>query len=367
MDIRTNRNPLPTPPRMVDMPQYFSSNRLSGEPMAIVKDDEESDTQSTRSEPLDEDRFQLSPIPSTATLPVSNLPHRQNFRALTAEDSDIEELKNKRANAFMRRSIDSIQYKPAVQRMASSSSMRVDQDVPMARSIPRGSVDVHMASCSSSPITSLIYRERERADESMQSRRPSTSSYAQPHDTEELDRFRQQTHKLHEVLELSHLATVDASRLEYAKKSYSPESSEPVSRNPSPLSNSSQPSQTLQNPLLQRPGLGQRTSSGTISRASTAAQQAERERARSLSLKEPPAASSSAVLQAAIARDRDRERDALTPTHQAITPQASSYHARRSSVSNSVRGRSSTSPITQPPGPSGLTRQLWATQEAQRA
>lgn len=369
--LKANRNPLPTPPR--ETRHYLTPERTTAEPMAIVEDDEPKNTEPTESDPIDEDRFQLSPIPSTATLPVSNLPTRQNFRALTAEDSDIEELKTRRANAFMRRSIDPIQIRPAMPRMNSNSSIRHDIDMPMARSIPRTSPDVHMASCSSSPNTSFQYasRDKERFDEAGPSssyngrpytstRRPSVSSTsyrADPDEQEKIERSRAQQ-QLRELLELNNLTNIDSSIFDsYRPKHHSPESSGPVTRNPSPVATSTMgpppAPHTLQNPLLQRPPL---------SRASTAAMQAERERARSLSAKESPLTPSQ-VSQAVAARDRDRE--SVTPSHQQIMPQASLYHHRRPST-GSMRGRSTTSP-TGPPAPSGLTRSMWAMQEAPRA
>lgn len=369
--MKANRNPLPTTPRVMEARHYFTPDRTTGEPMAIVEDDEPKDEPTEPKRP-DDDRFQLSPIPSTATLPVSNLPNRQNFRALTAEDSDIEELKSKRANAFLRRSIDPIQIRPVMPRMNSNSSIRHDTDVTMGRSIPRTSPDVHMASCSSSPNTSFQYsaRDKDRFDEPGTSsgfngrspaRRPSVSSSTQVRDQEEMERSRAQQQQLHELLELGQLHTVDTRILDtYQPKHHSPESSAPVTRNPSPVSstNMGPPSAPLQNTLLQRPPL---------SRASTAAMQAERERARSLSAKESPLAPSS-VSQAATARDRDRdrERESITPSHQQISPQASLYHHRRPSTS-SMRGRSSTSPTAAPNPPSGLTRSFWAMQDPQRA
>ena len=353
----------------MDTRQYFTPDRATGEPMAIVEDDELNDklTDATR---RDDDRFQLSPIPSTATLPVSNLPNRQNFRALTAEDSDIEELKTRRANAFMRRSIDPIQIRPTMPRMNSNSSIRPDIDVPMARSIPRTSPDVHMASCSSSPNTSYQFgpHHKDRFDEpGTSSGRPLVrrSSVSSPcvRDQDEAERSRAQQQQLRELLELEQLKTVDSSILDsYRPKHHSPESSGPVTRNPSPISTSTMGPPPMpgpiQNSLLQRPPL---------SRASTAAMQAERERARSLSSKESPLAPS--VSQTATARDRsdrDRERESVTPSHQQISPQVSLYHHRKPSTS-SMRGRSSTSPTTAPPAPSGLTRGFWAMQDPQRA
>lgn len=370
--LKGNRNPLPTPPRAMEARHYFTSDRISGEPMAIVDDDEVKDDEPAESDVIDEDRFQLSPIPSTATLPVSNLPNRQNFRALTAEDSDIEELKSRRANAFMRRSIDPIQIRPTMPRMNSNSSIRHDMDVNMARSIPRTSPDVHMASCSSSPNTSFQYvRDKERVDDPAinsgygarpSPRRPSVSSTSYPRDQDEQERLNQSRaqHQLRELLELNTLTTVDASILDsYRPRHHSPESSVPVTRNPSPVTNSNMGPpvpQSIQNPLLQRPAL---------SRASTAAMQAERERARSISSKESPLASSQAATARDRDRDRDRERESVTPSHQQISPQASLYHHRRPSTSG-MRGRSSTSPIG-PPAPSGLTRSMWAMQDPQRA
>lgn len=366
--LKAIRNPLPTPPRLVESHGYFSADRTVDEPMSIVNEDS---LEEQSADAREDDRFQLSPIPTTATLPVSNLPNRQNFRPLTAEDSDIEDLKSKRPNAYMRRSVDPIQIRPPMPRMSSTSSIR-DQDMSMARSIPR-STDVHMASCSSSPNTSFQYnpREKERNEDfAMTSppagrpspRRPSVSSTSQLRDHEELERERSRV-QLRELLELQHLPNMpNMDAFDHRPtKPRSPDSSGPVTRNPSPDSNSSAKASQipLQNSLLQRPGL---------SRASTAALQAER--ARTISLNKESSTVPSSASQTSPTRDRDRDyrdsaRDAYTPTHPQLAPQPSLYHARRPSVTGSIRGRSSTSPTTAPPPPSGLSRQFWAMQQQQ--
>lgn len=346
--LKAIRNPLPTPPRVVESHHYFAE-RTVDEPMSIVNEDplEHSD------EDREDDHFQLSPIPTTATLPVSNLPNRQNFRPLTAEDSDIEDLKSKRSNAYMRRSIDPIQIRPPMPRMNSSSSIR-DQDMPMARSVPR-SADVHMASCSSSPVTTFLGpREKEREDFAMTSpparrpslRRPSVSS-TQLREQGESERSRAQQQQLRELLELQYLPNLDT--FDHPAKPPSPDRSASATRNPSPDSQSSKAASQAHATPVQRPGL---------SRASTAALQAERERARSLSTKESPVTPVSA--QTSPARDHP-VRDAYTPTHTSPA-QPAFYHPRRPSVSGSIRGRSSTSPTTAPQ-PSGLSRQFWALQQ----
>lgn len=304
-----------------------------------------------------EDRFELSPIPTTATLPVSNLPNRQTFRPLTAEESDVEEFKSKRNSPYLLRSIDPIPIRPGPQRMNSSSSIisRNGYDGGVPRSAPRSSVDVHMASCSSSPNTSFLYspRERDRLDEPMTgsvhdsvrglARRATVSSHSR-----EQEEHEERVRKLSDVLDKSSQSPTDRSTSRPSDRREYPSSrqcSPPGTRDSSPVS----PIAGIQSPLLQPPPI-----SGTESRASTAALQAER--ARAMSLKDSSIRTSPAGVSPTTGRDRD------TPVQQQQYT-ALQYQPRRPSI-GSTRGKSTNS--MPPPAASGLTRSL-RMQESQRA
>lgn len=376
--LKTSRNPLPPPPRQVDSRHTYPERPPAPEPMAMVT---EEDPELHPDEPAtDDDRFKLSPIPITASLPISHLPNRQNFRALTAEDSDVEDLKSRTSrNPYLLRSIDPIQIRPSMQRRDSNASMRHESESSAPRSIPRGNVDVHMASCSSSPNTSFQYGpQRDRSDETSSSsiysgrstfdRRPSVSSQSSVPSVSRERELNERSHqdavaKLYDILDTPQMSLGPQLPHDYNQRprQRSPDTSSPVTRNPSPVSTSAasqsgrQAPIPIQNSLLQRPAL---------SRASTAAmqQEAERERARTLSLKESSGAPSS-VPGASRDRDRDRERDSVTPAHAQVAPQPSVYHPRRPSIGSM---RKSTSPTVPSSQPSGLSRGFWAMQEPQR-
>ncbi|KAI0685364.1 hypothetical protein BC835DRAFT_526699 [Cytidiella melzeri] len=338
------------------------SNERSPEPMAVEEDETTDATASPEQEP-----FVLSPIPPLASLPISKHPNRQIFRALTAEESDVEDLKSMRTNPYLLRSIDPIAIKPPVHRMNSSSSLlsRHDSDSTLPRSIPRSSVDIHMASCSSSPNTpQYLSRDRDDPMNASEVSRPkklsgdrnkasATSCTGQGDAEMQQDRWRAQ---LHHILETPQMSKLDANMLRSPMRQHtSPQPSAPITRTTSPTSSasssassaaSSSSSQPIQNSGLLRPPL---------SRASTAAMQAERERARTTSLKETPTPSNTY----SAAKDRDihyqSQASAMAPP-----PMPSQYYPRRSSVS-STRGK----PMG-PPQPSGLSRNMWAMQDPQR-
>ncbi|KAI0087193.1 hypothetical protein BDY19DRAFT_307190 [Irpex rosettiformis] len=332
------------------------------EPMAVV---EENDTPDLPPSP-EQEPFVLSPIPPLASLPLSKNPHRQIFRPLTAEESDVEDLKSMKPNPYLLRSIDPISIKPSVHRMNSNSSLlsRNDPESAFSRSIPRSSVDVHMASCSSSPNTPQhISRERDDPMIFNDGSRPrrlsgdrnkaSTTFNSQPCDTEtQHDRWRAQLHDILETPQLSKLDSLLRSPESPAgRRRVSPEPSAPVTRTTSPTSSasSSASSQHIQSSGLLRPPL---------SRASTAAMQAERElRARSNSLKETSTSSTSS----SALRDRDTYSYSQPPAPQpSSTP--NNYYPRRGSIGNSsMRARP-----TAPTQPSGLTRSMWGMQDPPR-
>ncbi|KAI0343763.1 hypothetical protein BDW22DRAFT_1207096 [Trametopsis cervina] len=336
----------------------------SPEAMAVVEDEEAEETPASP----EQEPFVLSPIPPLASLPISSNPNRQVFRPLTAEESDVEDLKSRRTNPYLLRSIDAISVRPSVHRMNSNSSLlsRGD-DQSMSRSIPRSSADVHMASCSSSPNkTQFMGRERDdpmMTGEVPRSRRSSgdrmkafNNMKDQPDDEEaQQERWRAQ---LHHILETPQMSKLSASMLRSPEsrptlRQRCPESSAPVSRTTSPTSSTSssssaqptQSSQPFQNSTLLRPPL---------SRASTAAMQAERDRARTTSLKDASAPSTTGSM--------SRERNPMNYSQMPPAPPmpTNHYYPRRPSVGTQAR------PAAQSQQPGHVLRNMWA-MEPQRA
>lgn len=308
-----------------------------------------------------EDRFQLSPIPATATLPVSDLPNRQNFRPLTAEESDVEEFKSKRTSPYLLRSIDPIPIRPGFQRMSSSSSItmssRSGYEGGVPRSLPRSSVDVHMTSCSSSPKSTFQYSPKDR-DELMGAthdtghgltRRATVSTYAR-----EREEHQERIRKLSDVLDRpSHSTDMPPPPPRSCEKpqppsSVSPGSSAPATRNSSPVS------PLLNSPLLHRsaPSQSQSQAQESGSRASVAALQAER--ARAMSLNKDSSIHTASAVASPVSPSGASLKDRETPMYPAASVQ---YQPRRPSM-GSIRGKPAASVPTQ--APSGLTRSLWS-------
>ncbi|PSR71483.1 hypothetical protein PHLCEN_2v12648 [Hermanssonia centrifuga] len=342
--------------------------------MAVTEEEEAESRDQISSPRSKEDRFQLSPIPATATLPVSHLPNRQNFRPLTAEESDVEDFKSKRNSPYLLRSIEPIPIRPGVQRMNSNSSLlsRPDADgVP--RSLPRSLIDVHMASCSSSPTAAFQYssRDRERFDDSMSmqdnmqsyrnggvSRRTSLSSHIHPREHDELQ---ERARTLNRVLDKADTSKDAPVRIfDRRERQRSPDTSAPTTRTPSPVSaGNSQMGPPLSKPQVYSPLL-QPPPQQTVSWASAAALQAERARANSI--KDSPSSPTSLSPTSPVKPDRTRDYGRDTSAH-SVTP-SQQYQPRRPSL-GSMRAKSSSN-TSVPSAASGLTRSFWGMQEPQR-
>ncbi|KAF7792666.1 hypothetical protein EIP86_003763 [Pleurotus ostreatoroseus] len=361
---RGKQNPLPTPPRAMDAPFFYSVDRDL--PVAEPMDGDEvvvSRPGTAERSREREDRFELSPIPATASLPATDLPNRQNFRPLTAEESDVEDFKSKRISPYLIRSIDPIPIRPSLQRMGSSSSVSVSgrsgYDCGIPRSLPRSSVDVHMASCSSSPKSTFQYSPKDR-DEPMSSvydsshglaRRATVSSYAREREDQQ-----ERVRKLSDVLDRP-LHNTDMppplpktfDKQQSPSSSVSPGSSVPATRNSSPVS------PLLHSPLLHRPAAqcqSQSQAQEPISRASVAALQAERARAMSLNKDTVPLATP--VAASPVSPSGTALKDRETPLY----PAASAHYQPRRPSMGSIRGKSAASVPVQ--SASGLTRSLWS-------
>ncbi|KAH8103368.1 hypothetical protein BXZ70DRAFT_725133 [Cristinia sonorae] len=373
--------------------------------------------------------FQLSPVPATLPMPSISSIHA-TFHS-PAEDSDAEEVR--RVTSHTPRSVQPIPIK-SNHRQGSLLHRNDSESIP--RSIPRSLVDVQMASCSSSPaISDMKQTTAERPSEAISqsvtmhdssslsrrpgpsSRRPSISHTMHHAQSQDLEGQRLiWKAQLHDLLD-QEPSDNEASRpqpqpqpqpqpAQYerrppprnpspprpsvaprrttspeTRRSISPPSSVPVTRQPSPVSTGGAPDlisekERMQSALLQRP-------KEVISRASTAAIQAEqaaRERARqekyshstfsasssTAALAPPPPPSQGASmykdnsgLQRDISNTYYQQQQAQQHPH--IRP---AYQRR---PSDSLRGKPTTS---QPINPSGLTRSLWsatAEQHAQRA
>ncbi|KAH9950759.1 hypothetical protein B0H21DRAFT_686080 [Amylocystis lapponica] len=167
---RKGQSPVSTASRPGEARYYYlmDPNSSNAEPMAIVKEDPADSTNILKVQiGGKDDMFHLSPVPMT--LPIPALPSA-TFRALT-DDVDDRDDDMKSNNPYLLRSIQPIPIKSSLQRMPSTSSLlsRHDSDIS-SRSLPRGSSDVQMASCSSSPNTSASqYPHRDRSGDLLSS------------------------------------------------------------------------------------------------------------------------------------------------------------------------------------------------------
>lgn len=197
-------NPLPHPPRAAEARYFYLKTTSSHhEPVIVVKGDGLDTLESVKVQITGkDDAFRLSPVPPTLAIPA--LPTA--FRPLTddVDDRDIDEVPARRQcdNSSLR-APQPIPIKSSIQRMASNASLLSRHDDPMGRSIPHGSVDVHMASCSSSPsVTTMHAAARDRLKDGISgspavvsesalglrsagSRRPSIGSQTSSFDQEE--------------------------------------------------------------------------------------------------------------------------------------------------------------------------------------
>ncbi|CCL99508.1 uncharacterized protein FIBRA_01526 [Fibroporia radiculosa] len=359
-ELKRAHNPLPQPPRSIEPRYYYvvDKNSSQSEPMVILKDDSTDSLNALKIQVAGkEEMFRLSPVPSTLTIPVfPSATFRASLDDMDDKDSDGHVQKESN-NPYLRRSIQPIPIKPSLNRMASNTSLLSRFEEPMSRSVPRGSLDVHMASCSSSPsVLTLQAAARERQNDILSdslsgmqenvlglripgSRRPSVSSQADPRDPEE-QRGRWVA-QLREILN-DPVPSPSLGKLAEAKESgpsvpafdsasVCPATPTPVIPPPPPP-----PSQGTPNSHLMR--------SNTISRASEAAYAAERARASAVNNTSPTSP--------AAARDHE---SMPPPSHGAFYMQERPPHFRTAST-ESLKSKVSTTTA------SNLTRSLWAAQ-----
>ncbi|KAK7692036.1 hypothetical protein QCA50_005441 [Cerrena zonata] len=303
---------------------------------------------------FDPDMFTLSPAPSSANIPAlkSTAPR---FRPLT-EESDTEDL---RPSAYTMRSVQPISIKPSREIYRKPSIGYQEMDVS-SRSIPQGSVDVQMSGCSSSPIVSGFqhgnsreiagpsnYRDREFRRPSV-SRRPTLDSPAEEIGEDEMIRGELGRQKLQEILSSPAIMTTGMPAVE--SRRYSPEShSIPHTRNPSPISR------------------GSSAAPNVLSSASSAAQQAERDRQErnrlAMATKDPT--QQSQYSSSSSQQYNNYNRDIMHP--QPTMPQRPQY-TRRGSDSGNFRTKShSVSSMSSSSMPmSNLAKSIRANQDGQR-
>ena len=363
------------------------------EPMAIVDEDRRPSGSPPKANR--QSIFQLSPVPATIPIPSISSIHA-TFHS-PAEDSDAEEVRK-----ISVRSAQPIPIKSNGHHRHGSLLHRNDSDT-VPRSIPRSIADVHMASCSSSPaVSDLKHSQAERPsetvsqsvtmhDSSMLSRRPvvssrrpsvSTNNYNPDPERERLI-FKQQLHELLDTAPSDNEAPRPlVSQIERkppprtmspprqvppprrttspeTRRSTSPETSAPATRQPSPVSSgASDPvaeKEKIVNALLQRP-------KEIISRASTAAMQAEqaRERSRTDKLVQSPAlAPPPHQPSASEYKGSGLQRDISNTYYHQPQPQQYSRPPFSRRPSDTLRGKSSTQPVN----PSRLTRSLWTAEQ----
>jgi len=355
-DLKRSHNPLPHPPRSVEPRYYYLVDKSSSktEPMVIVKDDSLDSVNALKIQIAGkEDMFRLSPVPPTLPIP----PLADAFPALTddAEDRDDEDgpVDKSGNNPYLLRSIQPIPIKSSLQRMPSSVSLLSRFDDPMSRSLPRSSLDVHMASCSSSPNVSMLHpvtrewqsdgisgslngsQEGGLGPHIANSRRPSVSPHGERRDQEgQHERWRAQLRDL-----LDDPSSPSPIRGADSKESGSRAVSDSTARCSvsDSMSSTITSSLTSSKPCLQR--------SNTISRASTAAMAAERARASAMN-------ASPTSPYAASTKDRDMLPPSQSPMHLQSRPPYS-----RTMSTESLRGKTSTTTA------SGLTRSLWVQEQ----
>lgn len=331
-------NPLPHPPRAAEARYFYLKTTSSHhEPVIVVKGDGLDTLESVKVQITGkDDAFRLSPVPPTLAIPA--LPTA--FRPLTddVDDRDIDEVPARRQcdNSSLR-APQPIPIKSSIQRMASNASLLSRHDDPMGRSIPHGSVDVHMASCSSSPsVTTMHAAARDRLKDGISgspavvsesalglrsagSRRPSIGSQTSSFDQEEQGlRWRAQLRELlndpspsparPEARDLKQSLTFDS-------PSCAPEMTPAPVIPPLPTSTASA--------CLAR--------SSTISRASTAAMAAERARAAAMNNGSPTSPSTPS----------SKNRDAAQPLSPGSQPPYSRPAYTRMESSESLRSKTS--------------------------
>ncbi|TFY52377.1 hypothetical protein EVJ58_g10051, partial [Rhodofomes roseus] len=140
---RNHQNPLPMPPRYDISSRPSPQTSPPQEDMVIVHERADERPEPTNSLKIDmggrENIFHVSPVAQTQPIPPLT---SETFRALSDDipDSEDEGVRNRSAKA--------IPIKNGLHRAGSS---RLRYEDPMARSLPRSLIDVHMAGCSNVP------------------------------------------------------------------------------------------------------------------------------------------------------------------------------------------------------------------------
>jgi len=345
--------------------RYFylvDKNSAYTEPVAIVKDDLHETSGVLKVQVAGkEDMFHLSPVPPAVPLPA--LP-TTTFKALTDES---DERNDGTKSPYLLKSAQPIAIRPGIHHMSSSSSLliRPDSDI-VCRSLPRGSQDIIMGSCSSSPVISSIHPAvRERRSDSVSSsfslaqesalglriagsRRTSLGSQGDSNDREE---HQKRVVQLRDVLDTPFYTGPDA---DYGLKDKAATDLPHIpSRRHSPVS-PALPSATpvyassaaMHSPT--QPTTPQQSRPTPLSRASDAAAASEKARIQHHSSATSPSSLATSNLHAV------REKDAAHQTYQSSRP---SYSRLQSSESIRLK----TSPVVA----SGITRGF-RVQEAQR-
>ncbi|KAI0929400.1 hypothetical protein AcW1_009912 [Taiwanofungus camphoratus] len=387
-ELKRNRYNIPPVPRSAESRQIYAAERVSltADSMAIVKDDSLDSLNGLKMQTTGkEDMFHLSPIPPT--LPIPALPS-STFRPLTddmddRDDDDDNKSQKSGTNPYLLRTIQPIPIKSNLHRMPSNSSLlsRYDADVSW-RSVPRGSLDVHMASCSSSPnisiispstcghgdvLSSSVRSSHEgalglRMDDFRRTSAGSHSDSCDPEVEEQRQRLRVQLRDLLDDPSLKTRRHFDSGS-EILKEPSAPQST-PAPRNPSPVSPSTAASVSASASAVLAPPLPGCTQhqplqrSNTISRASTAALAAERARASAMH-PATSATSQTSAPRAAATKDYELMLPPPPPPPSQPHSQTRPQYSRRQSI-DSLKSKSATATA------SGLTRSLWAMQEAQR-
>ncbi|KAH9896859.1 hypothetical protein C8Q73DRAFT_429789 [Cubamyces lactineus] len=387
-------NPLPPLTRPSEA-RHFYLHDLSGskvEPIAILKDSPDS-TDAVKVHIVGKDKvFQLSPVPPTE--PIPDLPSSlMTFQPLTDDIDEAfdDDAGHRFGGAPASRAIPIRANDNPPRSRSHSSGMNFADPDAMSISVPRGTLDVHMASVSSSPsVSTMQYSLRPVEFVSSSLRVPENAlglRTAEPIRTSpttmnpEIMEHQERTKRLamlREVLTDSSSPATSLSRKPTISDA-SPDRARPSAptgmtstRTPSPVSSASQSysmssvdsSGTTQRHYLLQPG---------ISSASMAAMEHQQRTRASSTASTTPAPSAPSVAHASTTRDRD-----TTPPVHAIyapapppapSPSRPPPQPRRQSTepASISKGKAAIMGIG-PTGPyqSGLTRSMRAMQEAPR-
>ncbi|PCH38934.1 hypothetical protein WOLCODRAFT_141007 [Wolfiporia cocos MD-104 SS10] len=302
---RRSRNPLPIPPRPIESRFLFKERSIDLMDLSQSRDDPFDSPPIKNSKG---DVFRISPVPPTLAISPL-LPNA--FRSLSGYASDEDDERRSQSSSGSSYLRQPIPIEPKMTRRPSNASLLSRYDDPMSQSLPRGTPDVHMESCSSSPsVSGIRFSNRERHGDvipyptrlAQQESRTSAASV--------LDRisapFRPLTQEDEHARSRAQLRELlDDPPIAHRVRAISPSESglEPSSTHhcqstaPS-MTQTSNPSPSPPPPVVPPPVMPPPQSSmqrmGTISRASEAAKAAERARAKKSSMTQTPPSPSAA-------------------------------------------------------------------------